>query len=70
MRYLENIDFLSFRLSSHFDFSVISTVGRNPCPEQSEVSFRFLVASAPRNDISKGLYPLYGFRIETPSASP
>jgi hypothetical protein len=32
---------------------VISTIGRNPCPEQNEGYFRFLVAFAPRNDKSK-----------------
>jgi len=37
------------------DFLSFSTGGRNPCPEQSEGSFRFLVADASRNDNYKGL---------------
>jgi len=31
-------------------FFVISTVGENPFPEQSEGSIGFLVAAAPQND--------------------
>jgi hypothetical protein len=37
-----------------FEF-VISTIWRNPCPEKSKGSLRFLVAAAPRNDKFKGL---------------